>query len=322
MEKPSDRINYAMSQLLMDRKTVAIEILNAGIQGSSAPQPELKMALSNLYLNEFRELQKNDSVQSLAESLAMLQRAIDTEPMNPQIGLASAMLLSGEKLSAEELPKSLTDVLARQIAANKVSPDTLMVIGGMYYKQGKLLQAEAAWKKVVEIAPNAVSALNNLAVLEFEHEKPDVELAISRIQRAFELDPSNVEVCDSYGQVLFKANRPREAIAKLELALRLAPDRMATRELLAKCYEAIGQKSVADAQVKYIATKTQEAEDKASEEKEAKEKLVPVRMLVAKARERLQHRLKNHQQATELPPVNLTSEFRSEAMVGTSRTLT
>ncbi len=260
LESPSDRINFVNTQLLQDRKKVAVEILVAGLNNSAVPPPEFKQKLSDIYLSEFAEIQGDQKSTLKPEAAQVLDKAIEADDSNPQLGSVIASIMASGLFESDKLPKTFFGVLQKQIAANKVAPSTLMMLGGMYYKQGRNNLAETAWQKALEATPNSVQALNNLAVIEFDKAKPNKELALERIQRAFEIAPNDVEVCDSYGQVLLKCDRPKEAIAFFERALRLSPQRNETRKMLADCYAAIGQPKISEAYQALVSTPASTAE--------------------------------------------------------------
>jgi tetratricopeptide (TPR) repeat protein len=266
-EVPKDRIGCAEVLILKDRVKDAIEFLQAGINDQTVSKPELKLALSNVYLRQFQAgVQGKPADQIEANAIANLQLAIDTDPMNPSLGRPAVSMLSSNSKLPEPVTKALQEMLKEQLKANVATPDTLMILGSLYYQKKMYREAANVWQKVVDAMPNAVDALNNLAVLEFELPDPNPTLALERIQKAFEISPNNVEICDSYGQVLKRLDRPQDAIAKFERALRLSPNRPHTRELLAECYAQIGQKDISDAQKRLISTLKKAVTENASSE--------------------------------------------------------
>ena len=241
-EKPRDRIAYAEVQLMKDRKDSAIERLQAGIKNSSVPQPELSVALSNVYLQEYEAKMRGKSIDQLSsDALNEFMMAINTAPTNPNLGTPAVYLLMNSKKLPVAAVKALQDLLKEQLRANVATPDTMMILGSLYYQKKLYKEADSAWQKVLAMNPNAIHALNNLAVLEFELPEPNAERALQRIQKAYESAPGNVEICDSYGQVLMKLNRPREAISKFESALQI--HRQLDRKL-ERCWRSAMQTSV------------------------------------------------------------------------------
>lgn len=77
------------------------------------------------------------------------------------------------------------------------------------------------YEKAVELAPNSIAALNNLAWLYYEQKNPkSIELA----NRAYNLDPNNAPVVDTYGWILVENDRLIEGHELLARAASLAPD--------------------------------------------------------------------------------------------------
>ncbi len=282
-ESAADRIGFSQVLILQDRKDTAIEILKAGIDNSANEQPELRTALATIYLNDFvaSESKRSADPQMTDETidLSALEQAAEVDPMNPQLGRMIALLLASQVKLDLTLSKRLTDVLAKQVSENVIAPDTLMILGGLYYQKKKYAQAEQFWEKVVELQPTAVIALNNLALLQIEKPKPDPTKGLELIERAYQLAPGSVEINDSYGQILISADRSKEAIGFLERALRVDPAREGTRQFLAKAYEAIGQTEISESYAKFVgvnlASEANLEEEATNDEKNSSESVEP-----------------------------------------------
>ncbi len=59
------------------------------------------------------------------------------------------------------------------------------------------------------------------------------------IERALKIAGPDPELLDSYGTILMVANRTNDAIAAMEKAISVDPERISTREKLASAYEKV-----------------------------------------------------------------------------------
>jgi Flp pilus assembly protein TadD len=72
------------------------------------------------------------------------------------------------------------------------------------------------------------------------------------VVQANEQSPDDANVLDTWGLVLMAANRPKEAVNKLERAIQTNPERIETRRKLKTVYESLGMKEMAELQVKQV----------------------------------------------------------------------
>ena len=272
-----DNIGYAQTLLMDGRRDEAIAKLQLEIGNSRTPQPKLKLTLSNIYLDEFLSSRgPGDATDPSSWNWEALAKAAEVDPLNPLLGRKIAELL-GNPATTDDVRTygkgQIVEVLSRQVAANQISPETLMLLGTLYYQRKLYEQAENYWEKVVELQPTAAAALNNLAYLQIEKEPPQVARGLELAARAYELAPRNAEVCDTYGQILLKADRPLDAIAMLERALKLSSNlppeqqsgREKTRQLLADAYSRIGEPEVGEAYRKYVSQTAEPVQSQASD---------------------------------------------------------
>ena len=84
--------------------------------------------------------------------------------------------------------------------------------------------------------------LNNLAWL--YHEDGD-ERAISLAQKAYELNPENAAVVDTYGWIMLKSGNHQQSVPILEKAHELQPDSEEIALHLAEAYRTVGKSSEA-----------------------------------------------------------------------------
>lgn len=105
-------------------------------------------------------------------------------------------------------------------------------------QNGNVDKAAQTYASLIEVAPNNVVALNNLAWI--LHENSD-KRAIDLAKRAFTLSGDNAAVADTYGWILFKAGKTEESLPILEKAHELQPDSREIAMHLAEAYQAAGR---------------------------------------------------------------------------------
>ncbi len=104
--------------------------------------------------------------------------------------------------------------------------------------KGKQESARLNYEKLLEAIPDNPVALNNLAWL--YHETGD-ERAITLARKAYELNPDNASIADTYGWIMLKSGKHHESIAILEKAHELQPDSEEIALHLAEAYRAVGK---------------------------------------------------------------------------------
>jgi len=95
-------------------------------------------------------------------------------------------------------------------------------IGETEHALGDYPAAAEHYDKVLEINPNHVLALNNLAYMHLTR-IPAPDKALPLAERAIGLVPNNPNVLDTYGVALLRAGRAREALDPLQRSVDLAP---------------------------------------------------------------------------------------------------
>lgn len=124
-----------------------------------------------------------------------------------------------------------------------------MLAASEYQAVNDVEKAKLQYQKVLEAQPNNVAALNNLAWMYGESgDKRGVALA----QKAYDLSKDNPAVMDTYGWVLVKTGKPKEAINILKETLLKAPNMMDVRYHLAYAYYKVGDNDSARKELKWL----------------------------------------------------------------------
>ena len=120
--------------------------------------------------------------------------------------------------------------------------DAAIVMMHMEERQrgGKLAEAKAGYRKVIDIEPENATALNNLAwILTEEGDAKGLEYA----EAAHRLAPFNAGVIDTLGMAVLKSGDAKRATVLLRMASVLAPKQSDIRLHLAKALVASGDKA-------------------------------------------------------------------------------
>lgn len=149
-----------------------------------------------------------------AEALVFYQTAWQKQPSQAiALNLFAARFQAGKQAAAltgleDWLKAHPRDIRARRLIANA------------YQRSGKQQQAGRHYQALLKLQPDDVAILNNLAWLYMETGNRE---ALKLARRAWELAGNNPSVMDTYGMVLLKFGKHKQAIEILGKAARLAP---------------------------------------------------------------------------------------------------
>lgn len=264
-EKESDRLAVADARLLANRVEQAAEVLSEGLRqnlGGERTVRKLSEIQRLLYVKSVRKNEKEE----FEMDLSLLERMVETDPNNPSVSSEIAKLLAYKVKPTKKLIESLK----KQIELGITSVPSLLMIGEGYFSVGNLKEAQRFWELAIAKEPDNISGLNNLATCLIAISASNADRAIDLVSKANSLSPNNADILDTLGEALLAANRPKEAVNKLEMAIRIDTNRMDTRNKLITAYEALGMKAMAEAQSKVLRS-IEDAQSKATLEK----KLIP-----------------------------------------------
>ncbi|PZR73570.1 MAG: hypothetical protein DLM52_10810, partial [Chthoniobacterales bacterium] len=121
----------------------------------------------------------------------------------------------------------LPDALARlnDILAKKPDDARALLMSGMIYDQLKdVAKAREAYEKVLTLAPNSISALNNLAYL-YGEKLNDLNRAAELAQKARALAPGDPAVLDTLGWIMYRQGDYQQATDLLGQSAAKSPER-------------------------------------------------------------------------------------------------
>jgi len=112
-------------------------------------------------------------------------------------------------------------------------------LGTLLGFQKRFPEAAEEYKKELQISPQNVPAMVELALVQLENYKSDEALPVA--ERAVILEPKNARAHLAYGKALLATEHLSEAAHELELAKELAPESPLVRSALANAYLRLGR---------------------------------------------------------------------------------
>ena len=232
------------SQALVSTKRLdeAIEVLQKGAKRFPRTGTVLR-AYSNVYRLKFRAtaVRSGDQVNV---NLDYLNAAIAIDPTNilvqEELSFLSKLGIGGSDVTI--------DTLRARIATTGTSYVARLLLAETAFGRGKLADAINEYEVVLAELPRMTLALNNLAMMYSQLTPPKISEAMVLIDRAIETTPSVAEFHDSRGDILALQKKNQDAVESYVLALKLSPERIATREKLIAIYDALDQKENAEAE--------------------------------------------------------------------------
>jgi tetratricopeptide (TPR) repeat protein len=165
--------------------------------------------LGSVYASTLADAGKYDA--AIAQMKKLLAAKTDREGL-----IATAQIYEKAK-RYPEMAQAIDD--AEKISKSKEDRETVLFMrGAMYERQKKYEQAEAEFRKVLEINPDNSSALNYLGYM-LADRGVRLEEALRLISKALEQEPGNGAFLDSLGWVYYRLSRYPEAETNLKLAL-------------------------------------------------------------------------------------------------------
>jgi Flp pilus assembly protein TadD len=138
----------------------------------------------------------------------------------------------------QEYPRS--DEYAQRLATRYAGEANVhYFLGTLLGFQRRFPEAAQEYTKELQISPQHVQAMVELALVQLENYNP--EEAVGVAERAVTLEPKNARAHLAYGKALLASEHVSEAAHELETAKELAPESPAVRSALANAYQRLGR---------------------------------------------------------------------------------
>ncbi len=131
--------------------------------------------------------------------------------------------------------------------AIKLSPDDntlLYALANIYERAGRWKEGITVMEGALGKSPDDADALNFIGYTLLEHDS-DPDRAEKLLRKATEVRPTDGYIKDSYGWLLYKKGKKKEALPVLTDALRLVPDEPVVAEHVGDCIRDLGDKAKA-----------------------------------------------------------------------------
>ena len=150
-------------------------------------------------------------------------RAIQSDASAEEEVRRDAYLLEAALYQKDGETAAEMDAYARGLAAFPDEPEILYARALSYERQDDIPRAEADLRRILVIDPDNVAALNALGYTLADRTTRYQE-ALELIDRARAAEPESGAIVDSYGWVLYRLGRHKEALVELRRALTLQKD--------------------------------------------------------------------------------------------------
>jgi len=218
-----------LMRIASDRAEAPIVRASALERLAADPTP-LVVELASNALNDPDELVRRSAVEMLsgadpAARLRFLPRMLDDPVRAVRIAAARALAtVPAERIPADRraaFDRALDEYLAVQ-RFNADRPESHANLGALHAERGEDGQAEAEYRRALELAPEAVQPAINLADL--YRSRADEKRAEEVLRAALKANPSAAPLHYALGLTYVRQKRKSEALAELAAAVRLAPD--------------------------------------------------------------------------------------------------
>lgn len=212
--------NYGVARIALARSLLAQNALGAArkqvaaLSGQYPRMPEVIALEGDLALREGQP----------EKAVAAFRRLEKQTPTTTTvIALADAQMEAGQG-------KGAIDTLESWTKNHPQDSGSRLALGNLYLQSKQASQAERAFQAVIQLSPNNVVALNNLAWL---LRKKDPAAALKYARQAVGLAPKAPVVLDTYGMVLLNNGDAKKAVENFSQAVKFAPGHARLRYHLA-----------------------------------------------------------------------------------------
>ncbi len=166
-------------------------------------------------------------------------KGIEIDPMLSPCYLELAKVYSATGRSDQALAR-----LEEGIAKDPRNAGLQMLCATLYQQRHDVEQARKGYEKVIELDPNCVPALNNLAYI-FAVDLSDCQEGVKLAQRARELAPDDPQVADTLGWVLYMAGNTEWSLSYIQQSALRLPENPEVQYHLGMAHYKLGNREAA-----------------------------------------------------------------------------
>lgn len=235
------RLNLAKALLMLGQHEAVVMTLNEGYELTK--NADLLTAGAEAFAAWAIRIEKQEQVssESLIQRLNMLSRATELAPRTPIVveTLVRTVIQCAESNEPEIV--TLRDNLVSKVDSERAH----FIKGTIAVLRGDMTEAEGHLNLAMSDSANIPGVLNNLAVVLYQQENPDLDRALSLVNAALKTVPNQPVIRETRGQILLRMKQYKEAVFDLEFALSAKAPPQPIHEALAQAYEAIGMVDLA-----------------------------------------------------------------------------
>ncbi len=241
-EKFNHRIRIQLADVVaqMQRFDEAEELLAKGLR--LQPDDRIKKALSQFFVlrhDTARQAQLDSGVQ-----LRYLVAAMNHDPNNGTV-YQRLMVMYMESDKTDENMIKVRETFQKIVTGDHPSSMAHFALSNVLWQEGKLDEAQFHLEQAYNMDNKILVVVNNLAWMISHVENPDLDRALELAETAISQAPNDARFRDTYGTILLKMERYKEASTELELALRGVTDKKAVHQKLALVYQKMGKPELA-----------------------------------------------------------------------------
>ena len=197
--------------------------------------PNLEAAYYHLAAAQISQNKTSDALATLDKARKKFQPGFVLE-------FWTAMAFSRDKAYKQAVEHyTAAEVQAQASEPERLDENFYFQLGAAHERNGDLVQAEKYFNKCLKLAPDSPETLNYMGYMWAEHGMK-LDQAKAMIEKAVKAEPKSSAYLDSLGWVLYKQNRPKEALVHILKAIELSEEPDATEhDHLGDIYNALKQ---------------------------------------------------------------------------------
>ena len=256
--KPNDETLLTQSVqalTLAARESEAIVQINDYLNLDSSKLKQMRWLQGDVYAAWTRRRMREEagSAQGLAEAAHLIFEALKISPANPRVIEQLGIVACDIDMANDEFEAKLLSALDAGASPAMIH----FILGTRQLLQDRPEEAQRHFSIAQQQQQAMPGLLNNLAELIMLEEAPDIERALTLVEKAIELMPNQPHFFDTRGKIYFRQKEYLKAIADFEQVLINEELRSGAHKRLADAYAGIGDLS-AEKRHRVLANQTQE----------------------------------------------------------------
>ena len=222
-DNPSDRVTWALAEVMQENYDQALQILREGQKKSGMAAYGNSVAwLYGVWAEEMGA----DAPGNLTSRHTLVSLLSQLETLSRLNGSAA---------------RTAREALAKVEEAEAVSPQVFTTLGMEACAKGEYVIARDFLSRAYDLAPNEPVVANNMALILVLSAPPDPYTALKISQPLVDRFPNQPNFRDTHGQILVALGRWQDAVKDLEYALPKLNNTRATHLALAKAYRKLNR---------------------------------------------------------------------------------